>query len=162
MKFQDYLKESSLSRIWTFVEKDKYSFGILSAFRDDYDKKGNMERHKQLKKEVRDRGYGYIEMDGAYPEGGKTAKEKSLFIPNISKKDIIDLGIQYEQDSVMYKDAKGFVYIGTNEYTGVGKVLSTFAHKSGRGNIVKGLDDLFSALTKGSDKGKKFLFQMKE
>ncbi|NIU01654.1 MAG: DUF3293 domain-containing protein, partial [Nitrosopumilaceae archaeon] len=119
------------------------------------------ERHKQLKKEVRNMGYGFIEMEGAYPEGGKTAREKSLFIPNIKRQEIIDLGVKYDQDSVMFKDNTEFVYIGTNEYTGIGKVTASFDYKSGKKNIVKGLDDLFSALTKGPHKGKKFLFTMK-
>lgn len=157
-----YLNESSLARIYQYVEDKGKKFGIMSSFRKNFTRSENMERHKQLQQKLRNMGYGFIELDGAYPEGGKVAMEKSLFIPNITKKEIVELGVEYEQDSVMFKDKDQFVYIGTNEYSGIGKITSKFVYGSGRENIQDGLSDLFSALTKGSHKGKKFLFNMKE
>ena len=63
-------------------------------------KKENMERHAELKDAVRDMGYGFIEMRGGYKEeDGGFVNELSLFIPNISKRDIMDLGFVHDQDS---------------------------------------------------------------
>jgi len=171
-KFSDFtngseetpLVESSLSRILQHIEGNK-AFGIVSAFRDMNSKKENMNKHVELKKAVRDAGYGYIEMRGGYREETGFVSELSLFVPNISKKDIIDMGQNNDQHSVIHKDSKEFALIGTNKNAGVGKTLERFVATGGRDSMTLAKDaikDFFSSLTKGNQRGKKFLFKMQE
>jgi len=158
------INESSLSRIWQMIENDK-SFGVVSAFRNGYSKKENEERHIELKEGVRDIGYGYVEMMGGYKEETGFVNEKSLFIPNINKSDIISLGIKFDQYSVIYKDSKEFVEIGTNKNSGIKKILNSFKMMSGRENLEMSkevIKNFFSSLLKGSHRGKKFLFKLQE
>jgi len=155
------LEESSLSRIMGHIKGER-NFGVVSAFRGGLGKKENMERHAELKDAVRDMGYGFIEMRGGYKEeDGGFVNELSLFIPNVSKRDIMDLGTKYDQDSVIFKDKSQFSLIGTNRATGRGAVMVDF--KGGdRDSITLAQDaikDFFSSLLKGSQRGKKFLFQ---
>ena len=88
------LEESSLSRIMGHIKGER-NFGVVSAFRGGLGKKENMERHAELKDAVRDMGYGFIEMRGGYKEeDGGFVNELSLFIPNVSKKEVMDLGFK--------------------------------------------------------------------
>jgi hypothetical protein len=116
-----------------------------------------MERHAELKDAVRDMGYGFIEMRGGYKEeDGGFVNELSLFVPNVSKRDIMDLGSKYDQDSVIFKDKDQFSLIGTNRATGRGTVMVDF--KGGdRDSITLAQDAI-----KGSQRGKKFLFQTED
>ncbi len=171
-KFSDFtngseetpLIESSLSRILQHIEGNR-AFGIVSAFRDMNSKKENMNKHVELKKAVRDAGYGYIEMRGGYREETGFVTELSLFIPNITRKDVIEMGKANDQHSVIHKDSKEFALIGTNQNAGIGKTLDRFVATGGRDSMTLAKDaikDFFSSLTKGSHKGKKFLFKMQE
>tara|TARA_Y100001937_G_scaffold121361_1_gene180001 strand:- start:506 stop:1084 length:579 start_codon:yes stop_codon:yes gene_type:complete len=159
------LNESSLSRILQHIESDR-SFGVLSAFRGGLSKKENMERHADLKDKVRGMGYGFIEMRGGYKEeDGGFVNELSLFVPGIDKRALVDLGSDLDQDSVIYKDKKSFELVGTNRATGKGKVLMNFKGGGSRDSITLAKDaikDFFSSLVKGSQRGKKFLFQTEE
>ena len=160
MNFREYLKESSLSRIWQFIEADKYSFGVMSAFRMENTSPENLQLHKELKIQIREMGYGYIELKGGFTEDGVFTSETSLFIPKINKKQMLELGKQYNQFSVIHKDRTGFY-----EYAPTGKALSKFKHGSGKDNLdfaKELLKSYFSSLKKGSHKGKKFLFKMEE
>jgi len=160
MKFKDYIIESSLSRIWQFIEKDKGTFAVISAYRDKT-KENNKERHISLKKYIRELGYGFIEMRGGYREEDGFVNEKSLFIPNIDKKFAIKIGSEYDQYSILYKDKNQFIEIGTNINSGIGKILKNFIKTSKENNInlaKEAIKDFFSSLLKGSHKGKKFVF----
>lgn len=157
--------ESSLSRIWKHIEGDK-SFGVISPFRKYYSEKENLERYSELKKIIRDKlKLGYIELDGGFKEEGEWVHEKSLFIPNIKKEDLLNLGEKFDQYSVIYKDKNEFVEIGTNDFSVKGQILSDFIKKGWNKNIQinsKLTKELFSKLIKGSHKDRKFLFNMKE
>ena len=163
-KLSDYLNESSLSRIWQYIENDKKSFGVISAYRANSPE--NDANHKLLKTMTRDYGYGFIEMRGGYKEEeGGFVNEKSLFIPNISKKDLIELGQKFDQDSVLYKDNNAFVSIGTNKSTGIGKTIVNFNKAKSKDNLTLAKDaikDFFSSLLKGSHSNKKFVFKLQE
>ena len=159
-KKKEIIYESSLSRVWKFVEEDKYSFGIISPFRKTKTSKENEEDYQELKKLLKKLGYGYIELKGRYVEGGGIVDEKSFFVPSITKKKLIELGKKYDQDSVIYKDVNEFVEIDKN-----GKVITNFVKASGRGNLTFDKElfkEVFSALKKGSHRGKKFLFTLQE
>jgi hypothetical protein len=91
--------------------------------------------------------------------------EKSLFIPNIIKTDIIKLGELFEQYSVIYKDSNEFVEIGTNEISGIGKVITNFIKQGWNKNIQINSDltkKFFSRLAKGSHRDDKFIFNIED
>ena len=159
------INESSLSRILSHIESDR-SFGVVSSFRGDLSRKENMDRHAELKNLTRQKGYGFIEMRGGYKEeDGGFVNELSLFIPKVSKKDIMELGTKFDQDSIIYKDKDSFELVGTNRATGRGKVLMNFRGGGPRDSVTLAKDamkDFFSSLLKGSQRGKKFLFQTED
>ena len=163
-QFKEYLSESSLSRIMTHIEKTE-NFGVMSPFRKEVSDKENLDRYKELKVVVREKGYGFIELKGGYQEETGFINEKSLFIPNIKKKEMLELGKKYDQHSVIIKDKKAFAMVGTNKNAGIGKVLDKF-DIGGRNISVDDVGDkfkdFFSRLLKGSHRGKKFLFKMQE
>ena len=76
-QFKEYLSESSLSRIMTHIEKTE-NFGVMSPFRKVLSDKENLDRYKELKVLVREKGYGFIELKGGYQEETGFINEKSL------------------------------------------------------------------------------------
>jgi hypothetical protein len=162
------IDESSMSRIWQHIEDSNTRFGVITAYRNTRTPNENQQLQEQLKDEVRDMGYGYIAMYGGYTydEGGKveTAKEPSIFVPNISKKEIMDLGEKYDQDSIIFKGNNEFAMISTNPSKGIGKKMVSFYKESGRDNLEfdeEKLKQFWSELAKGSHAGRKFLFSDK-
>ena len=165
MKFEKYINESSLSRIWQFVEDNKKQFAVISASRKLNSDEENEKNYIELIKDIRDLGYGYIKMRGGYKEKTGFVREKSLFVPNIKKSEIIELGRKYNQDSILFKDVNKFVEIGTNKETGIGKILMNFKKQSNVDNLNLAKDAIkkfFSSLLKGNHKGKKFVFNLQE
>ena len=162
--FKTYLAESSLSRIMTHINKTE-NFGVMSPFRKEFSDKVNLDRYKELRELVREKGYGFIELKGGYQEETGFVNEKSLFIPDIKKKEMIELGKKYDQFSVIIKDKNTFAEIGTNKNAGINSVQNSF-DIGGRNISVDDVGDkfkdFFSRLLKGSHRGKKFLFKMQE
>jgi hypothetical protein len=159
------LIESKLSRVFQYVEDDEKDFGIVSAFRGENSREQNKKLHEELKKRIRDMGYGYIELKGGYQEESGVVEELSVLIPNIKKSEIVQLGRHYGQHSVMYKNNEDFYYIGTNESAGIGKVLMRFKKGEGQNNLELAkhkVVQFFSQLRKGAHKGKKFVFNVKD
>jgi hypothetical protein len=158
------LDESSLSRIFTHIRQDKKSFGVISPFRGDLSKKENEERYIELKKAVRTLGYGFIELKGGFKEETGFTMEKSLFIPNIKKKELTDLGQKYDQYSVIHKDSNDFLEIGTNKNAGIGRIKNQFDWKNDKSLVLaqEAMKEFFSMLLKGSHRGRKFLFKLQE
>ena len=66
--------ESSISRIYKHLT-DKYTCAIISAFRGENPLKVNLERHLQLKSDVRELGFGYIEFTSRWVEDGESFDE---------------------------------------------------------------------------------------
>src|SRR5574343_305087 len=162
MKIRDFLIESSLSRVWQFVEDDGRSFSLISAFRSVPNKE-NEDAHKALKQEVRSLGYGFIELMGGYNAEDGFSSEKSLFIPSIPRSVALQLGSKYDQESILYKDDNSFGMIGTNKVYGFGTIISNFLKKAGKSNFElakHAIQDFFSSLLKGKNKGRKFVFNM--
>jgi len=158
------LVEAKLSRVFQYVEDDSKPFGIVSAARGENSPEENENLHTELKKQVRAGGYGYIELRGGYTEGDVTTEELSLLVPKIKKTELIALGRANKQHSVMYKDGTDFYYIGTNETSGVGKVLERFRKGEGQDNLELAKHKVmkyFSQIKKGSHSDKKFLFNTK-
>lgn len=132
--YKKFFNETSLSRIWQHVTDSTRSFGVISAYRQDlYSEEKNEERHNQLGKELKSKGYGIIEQKSGYTyKDIKTNKEtmveeKSWFIPRITFKECLVLGKKYDQESVLYKDENGFgLYFCSN-----GKLDMKFKDKKG-------------------------------
>jgi hypothetical protein len=165
--FKTYIAESSLSRIMHHIEKTE-NFGVMSSFRRENTKEQNLESYKELIALVRKMGYGFIELKGGYQEESGFINEKSLFIPNIKKKEMMELGKKYDQHSIIIKDKQAFAMIGANKGAGIGKVLDKFEIRR-QPNPVISVDDVgtifkdfFSRLLKGSHAGKKFIFRVQE
>lgn len=153
------LVETRLSRILQHVTDPKSTFAQISASRKQYSTVENEERHSKLKKAVRGLGLGFIEMAGGFKEEDGNVQEKSLFIPGISKANAVRLGNEFEQYSVLWKDGSQFVEIGTNEASGIGKVLNTFKTTNGVLDFDKdAIKDAWAQIYRGAHKDKKFLF----
>jgi len=154
--------ESSLSRIWGYIQSDK-SFGIISPYRGYLSKNENLDRYNELKNIVyNDLKLGFIELKGGFKEGDFWVHEKSLFIPNISKKDLLNLGEKYEQYSVIYKDENEFLEIST-EKDKIGIIINNFIKKGFDKNLQIDSEltkNLFSQIAKGSNRDKKFIFNI--
>jgi hypothetical protein len=126
----------SLSRF--FRHFANHDIAILTAFRK-VDESGNMLtwndnliRNKSLKQEIRNAGYGYIQVKGYYPEVNPTTGEnepvyeESLVVVDVNKKVVGNLrdnaigwGEKWSQDSVIFKPAgEAATLIGTNDTAG--------------------------------------------
>jgi len=131
-KTKKNLFESSLSRIWQHIENGD-TFGVVSAYKSELSEVENKQRHKELASDIRSMGYGFIEQKSVYTyfddEEGVPMEEKSYFIPKISLKDILTLGANYEQESIIFKDDSKFALIDVNNKS----TLMNFA-KGGRGD----------------------------
>ena len=92
----------SLSRLLKHM--DKNTFGVVSGYLGKLSLKENKERHTQLKKLVRAKGYGYKEIKGFWQgeETGKLEEEYALFIPKITFEDVISIGKEFEQEALIY------------------------------------------------------------
>jgi len=157
--------ESKLSRIWKHIESDG-DFGIVSPFRKNYSLDENLTRYSELIKIVRYKfKLGYIELEGGFLEEGDWVIEKSLFIPNIKKDDILYLGEYFQQYSIIFKDKIEFTEIGTNEISGFGRIITNFI-KSGWDKNLQIDSDLtklfFSKLIKGSHIDECFLLEKEQ
>lgn len=95
----------------------------MSAERKGLSPEENKARMTALKKDLRDRGYGYRKVEGKWDEGGGVGRENSLhiFAKGDSKehaaelmKHTKELGAKYQQDAILHRSPKGK---GTAIYT---------------------------------------------
>jgi len=142
-KFIKMLKESSLSRIYNASKE--HDCGTISAFRSSRDCnegqpfsiKENRKRSAVLKAKLLQMGYGVTKISGTYVENyGKSnaveVKEDSYFVVDLKddkklKKNLIKLGLQFEQDSITFQEKDGsYFLISSNKcpdgYPGNGSV----------------------------------------
>ena len=158
------MEMEKLSKVWQHIEHGG-SFGVISPYRKEFSSSENEIRYSELKNQIRTLGYGYIELSSGFKEEDGWVNEKSLFIPNIKKKVLIDLGVKYNQFSVIYKDTNEFIEIGTDENSGIGSIQNNFIQKGWNENLKFDSDlakDFFSSLAKGSHRDEKFLFNISE
>lgn len=132
--FNEYhgLMESSFPRVARTLKGDIESIssvGILTAcnpmgkaddsgytkFSDVEKAKYNVYMQSQLKNILREKGYGFHEVEGNYG-----ANESSIIVPNISKELVTHLGIKFNQEAVIWGERKPnenkyvFYYINCN------------------------------------------------
>ncbi len=136
--FNESLQESSITRIGRQLEYGNVA--IISAYRYNYSEKENRIRQDKLKSIIRNElKLGYKEFKakfvGSIEDTGEliTSVEYSLFVPNMTRKQAIKLGSQFEQQSVIVKDEDGIQEIATTEFIDengksfkVGEVIRTF------------------------------------
>jgi hypothetical protein len=138
------LNEASLGRIYQHVVSNPKmkNWGVVTASRGELTPAENKQRNKQLEADLRSMGYGFVHVDGMWQECRKPdteykdcpddmkvpTQEKSLFIPNITRDDVLKLGNKYQQDSVLFADeetkAKGeatFIDSKSGESFNIGK-----------------------------------------
>jgi hypothetical protein len=112
------LDEASLGRVLQHIQgkKNVKNWGMLTAYRYANSPNQNKKLNKELEGELRKMGHGFFKVEGHWVEcqdGNlsyedcqknllKDAIEESLFVPNISAKEIHKLGKKYQQDAVIY------------------------------------------------------------
>ena len=111
------IEESTTSRLLKHLS-DESSCAIISPYRGEYSEKENHKRMANLKSEVRDLGYGFIEFVSRWVEDGEEFDERSLLISGITEKQAFGLGMRYEQSSIIYKDNDGCFEVCTNPFEG--------------------------------------------
>lgn len=144
---EEEINETSLSRIYEHM--NNHDIAILTAFRNQnslckiknndpqdkvYNKQENLERNRELFNDLKSNNYSITKAKGSYVENygnnieaNKPVTENSYLVVNIKdnpdfKNNIINLGIKYCQDSVLFKD-KGndeAYLIGTNNSQDIG------------------------------------------
>jgi hypothetical protein len=98
------------------------SFGVISAYRSNLSKSENQQRHGQLVADLQKLGYRNVHpMKSSWEDMATkvTHKEKSLFVPAIDFSTLLDLGTQYEQDAVLFKDPSGTIGVYFKDHTAV-------------------------------------------
>ena len=112
------LDEASLGRVLQHIQgkKNVKNWGMLTAYRYANTPNENKKLNKELEAELREMGHGFFKVEGHWvecqdgnlsysdcpPNLLKDAIEESLFVPNISAKEIHNLGKKYEQDAVIF------------------------------------------------------------
>ena len=112
------LDEASLGRVLQHVQgkKNVKNWGMMTAYRYANTPNQNKKLNKELEGELRKMGHGFFKVEGHWvecqdgnlsysdcpPNLLKDAIEESLFVPNISAKEIHNLGKKYEQDAVIF------------------------------------------------------------
>lgn len=112
------LDEASLGRVLQHIQgkKNVKNWGMLTAYRYVNTPNENKKLNKELESELRAMGHGFFKVEGHWvecqdgnlsysdcpPNLLKDAIEESLFVPNISAKEIHKLGKKYQQDAVIY------------------------------------------------------------
>lgn len=112
------LDEASLGRVLQHVQgkKNVKNWGMMTAYRYANTPNQNKTLNKKLEGELRKMGHGFFKVEGHWVEcqdGNlsyedcpknllKDAIEESLFVPNISAKEIHKLGKKYGQDAVIF------------------------------------------------------------
>ena len=125
------LVESSLSRLWRTMQD--FDTGTITAFRNENKYKTNLERNRLLLADLR-RLYNVTSVKGSFIENYGTNQavetdEDTYFVSDVKsfgtlRNDLTNLGVKYEQDSVMFipKGGKSGTLIGTKDgvYPGLG------------------------------------------
>jgi hypothetical protein len=112
------LDEASLDRVLQHIQgkKNVKNWGMLTAYRYVNTPNQNKKLNRQLEADLRALGHGFFKVEGHWVEcqdGNlsyndcpknllKDAVEESLFVPNITAKEIHKLGKKYGQDAVIF------------------------------------------------------------
>jgi Protein of unknown function (DUF3293) len=138
------------------LEPNINSLGIVTAenpMAKHLPSQENKKRNKNLSKDLRGLGYGFYQIEGKYGN-----IEKPFVIPNIKLEDLIKLGRQYKQESVIFvqkQEEKGMltrlIYIYGEQPEVVSKVVipingnpeDFYSSYKNRKFVIPFFDDLF-------------------
>lgn len=161
------LDEASIGRVLQHVQSKKNvkSWGVVTSYRYGNTPAENKATNKILAQKIRSQGLGFFEMEGHWQECQDKkvnyydcpkdqlvdSTEISLFVPNISIKQLHNLGNEFGQDSVLYG----------GEDT---KRKGVLVYKNGRVENVGDMkpDNMQQAYSKMRNTGKVFAFQRKK
>lgn len=144
-----------LSKMCQLIQSAQ-SFGIITPFKEHLSDFENNDRFMNLKKIVRSAGFDSIILWGGFKTGTFKIQEKSIFIPNLKKKNILKWGSLFDQFSVIYKDEHEFIEIGCNDKTGFSDIKNNYLEKGWNKNIAFNSDlaqILFKQIAIGSYRG---------
>lgn len=164
-----HLDESSLSTIIRKINRpDVSAISIFSPFRKEHSQEQNESSYQEVKQEITDNGWGYIQLEGGWKEKEGIVKEKSFFIevPLTQEQSLWKFSMkkcqQYNQDGfIFYSNVKPFgVYSkrGHTIFTFKGSTEGTFKHKISFSDV----EEMYSSLRFGSHAGRKFIFESLE
>ena len=113
---EDMLQEGNTSRTYGHIVNDE-NFAIISPYRSENSSSQNKSNLIQLRKDVRELGYGYNELIARWVEYDQETEqnvasdERLLFIHGMVKKQALILGKKYKQSSIIN------LYIPTQTYS---------------------------------------------
>ncbi len=124
--FNEYLTETSLSRVWSIFNTPENVAGIISASRKNLKPAVNAARTMDLARAVYAAGYGYVFADGKWVEtenGERTPVQETSIIINGGAKDNGRLKgylrkwmSEYDQEGVIFKPEGETYVIVMTEY----------------------------------------------
>lgn len=109
------LTESSISRVYKHLSDDSQC-AIISTYRQERSEEENKRLFKELKKSVKQGGFGYIEFVSRWVEDGESSDEESILIPGCPLKQALIWGKAYDQSSIIFKDSEGCREICTEPF----------------------------------------------
>ncbi len=112
----------------------------------------NKEKQAELKADLRSLGLGFIQIKGKY-----NVLENPFVVPNISREDVLSLGLKYGQESIIYgekEENENEVYFKWQLIfcEGESVIKTTYSNVSSDEDL-KSRDDFYSAV-----KGRRFIF----
>lgn len=143
MKFK--LEESSTSRIYSHLTEDD-TWAIISPYRSEFSEKENRQRMTKLKADVRGLKLGFNQFVSRWVEDGEAFDEESLLIHNIDANKAFNLGVKYNQSSVIIKDEDGCNEIATNDFEDFkrGDVVRTYNLKGDKVMNISDAEEIFA------------------
>jgi len=120
-EWKKFLKESGFNRIKNILQGKVASVdtvGFMTGWNPQAQqlaRKDNRNLNKELMAWMRERGYGPIRIRGKFGN-----KERSMIIPNITREDMVEAGLYFDQESVIWGAKTGedkfiFEYIEGSE-----------------------------------------------
>jgi hypothetical protein len=104
--------EKSMDKIIRYYHVLGKSIGLVSAWKGKKysDVAQNLERQWQLKQNILNLGYGYFAVESVW----KNRDGYAFFVPNITKKDAVELGRKWEQEYVLWTEGDNVLQISMN------------------------------------------------
>ena len=120
-EWKKFINESGFNRIKDILQGNVASVGTVGFMTgwnpqaQQLARKENRDLNKELMAWMRERGYGPIRIRGKFGN-----KERSMIIPNITREDMVEAGLYFDQESVIWGAKTGedkfvFEYIEGNE-----------------------------------------------
>lgn len=156
----ELLNEVKLSRVYNHFT-GKRPVGIITAFRGERTEHENVRANRALASELKNAGFGFVWVDGAWVENPGTAEESH-------EKEVSMLVIGNEgEDEKLFNalkagaqkyDQEGFVFKGADGRVGVYNAQGSEEVSFNNINMDK-LSDIYTRLRHGSHKGRSFFFE---